>query len=249
MKRLSSFTLWFALASLPVVAAAVTQAPTSTPPKPLRHLVYAFTFSQSTDRTIHESGIGGPISGMQDSRGGSADKGQVFADVVGIQKDTGLIVTVSEQARESRTAEPTTCLVYSNSTVICDQTKKVNDEELALLRFMGQHFVDENQIDDKNHWRIASSGPQFNLTSDFTVQSNDNNVLQILEARVVNQKGAQAFTSSVDGHITYDLNYTVPTAISEDEMLRQNGGMGTYDTDHTQISLTLQSDSMRKGAP
>jgi hypothetical protein len=238
-----------ALACLPLAAGAVTQAPSSGPAKPLRHLVYAFTFSESTDRTIHESGIGGPISGMQDSRGGSSDKGQIVADVVGLQKDTALIVTVSEQARDSRSAEPNTCLVYSNLTVICDQSKKVNDEELALLRFMGRNFVDADQIDAKNHWRVASSGPQFTFTSDFTVQSNTNDVLQIVESRTIDQRGAQAFTSAVDGHITYDLDHTVPTAISEDEMLRQSGGMGTYDTDHTQISLTLQTDSLAKAMP
>lgn len=239
----------FVVLCVPLAVQAVALAPNAAASTPLRHLVYSFTFSESTDRTIHDSGIGGPISGMQDSRGGYGDKGLITADVVGIQADRGLIVTISEQARESRSAAPNTCLVYGDMAVRCDPSKKVNDEELALLRFMGRDFIDPAQIDEKNHWRVATSAPQLTLSTDFTIQSNTGDVLQIVERRVVEQKGAQGFTSAVDGHITYDLTHTVPTAVSEDEMLRQTVGMGSYDTDHTQIALTLQSDSLQKDTP
>ncbi len=229
-----------ALVLVPAVAGAVTGAAQ----KPIRHLTYSFTYTQTGDRTQHDSGIGGPVSGMAVARSGAADKGQITADVMQVAGDGGLVVSVSEKANESRSADPVTCAVYGNTNVLCDPTKKVNEEELALLRLLGKNFVDAAQIDEKNHWRVQSTGPAIDKTADFTVESNDNNVVKITESRVDKQKGAQAYTSSVDGKITYDLNKTVPMTILEDTMLRQNMGMGDYNTDQTQVSLTLLSDSL-----
>lgn len=229
-----------ALVLVPIVAGAVTGAAQ----KPIRHLTYTFTYTYSSDRTQHDSGIGGPVSGLADSRSGSADKGQITADVMQVAADGGLVVSVSEKANESRSAEAVTCAVYGNTNVICDPTKKVNEEELALLRLLGKNFVDADQIDAKNHWRVESTGPAIDRSADFTVEANDNNILKITEARVEKQKGAHASTAAVNGNITYDLNKTVPMAIVENTMLRQNMGMGDYDTDQTQVSLTLLGDSL-----
>ncbi|MDQ2992143.1 MAG: hypothetical protein M3R30_04895 [Candidatus Eremiobacteraeota bacterium] len=230
-----------ALVFVPIVAGAVTG---SAPTKPLRHLTYTFTYSQSNDRTQHDSGIGGPSSGMADSHSGKTDKGTITADVMQATTDLGLIVSISEQSQEGRTAESANCAVYGNTNVVCDANKKVNDEEYALLRLLGREFVNTALLDERNHWSIASSSPLYERTSDFTVLENKGDVLKITETRVEKQKGAQAYTASVDGKITYDLNKTVPVAIDENTMLRQNVGMGSYETDQTQIFLALQSDSL-----
>ena len=229
-----------ALALAPVVALAAG----SGPEKPLRHLVYTFTYTQSSDRTQHDSGIGGPSSGMADSRTGSSDKGEISVDVVGAAKDSSLVVIVSEKARETRSAVPVRCAVFSNTNVICEANKKVNEEELAVLRLLGAKFVNTDLIDAKNHWGFGWTSDQLDRTVDFTVNANVNDVLNITETRIEKVKGAQGYTASLDGKITYDQHKIVPTAVVEDTTLRQSAGMGGYDTDRTQIALSLESDSL-----
>lgn len=231
-----------ALILAPLQALAVD---TSTSPKPVRQLVYTFTYNVSTDRTQHDSGIGGPVSGMADSRGGTEDKGTIRVDVLKVAADTGLLVSISETARETRSAQPVNCAVYGNTNFLCDGAKKINDEEIALLRLVGRNFVDANQIDDKNHWRVETDDKGgSSRVADFTVLSNDDGILKIAESRVDKQSGAQGFTATTDGKITYDLTHVVPTAVYENTLLRQELGMGDYETDQTQVTLALQSDSM-----
>lgn len=225
--------------AIPLAAAA------DAPAKPIRHLVYAFTYTQSLDRTMHDSGIGGgPASGFADSRGSSTDKGQITADVVAVQPDTGLVVRVSESAQETRSAEPATCVVYGNTTVICDPNAKVNDEELALLRVLGRNFVDPNQIDIKGHWRIESSGSEGDVASDFVLGPPSGGISKISETRVVKENGASRSTMATDGTILYNVDKSVPNSVVEDSTLRQSAGMGAYDTNRTQVALTLATDSM-----
>ncbi|MBV9270349.1 MAG: hypothetical protein JO165_04590, partial [Candidatus Eremiobacteraeota bacterium] len=78
---------------------------------PLRHLVYAFTYNVGTTDTIHSSGIGGdgPASGMSDYQGGTQDKGTLTVDVMQSATDGGLVVKISEQARDTRSAQPALC--------------------------------------------------------------------------------------------------------------------------------------------
>lgn len=229
-----------ALALAPLTALAVAGGPD----KPLRHLVYSFTYMQTSDRTQHDSGIGGPSSGMADSKTSSTDKGEIVADVLGAAKDTSLVVLISEKARDTRTAAPVKCAVFSNTNVICEANKKVNDEELAVLRLLGAKFVNTDLIDEKNHWTFAWTSDALDRSVDFTVNANTNNVLNITESRVEKVKGAQGYTASLDGKITYNLNKVVPVAVEEDTTTRQSIGMGDYDTSRTQVSLNLQSDSL-----
>lgn len=229
-----------ALALAPVVALAAAGGPA----KPLRHLAYSFTYTETSDRTQHDSGIGGPASGMADSKSGTSDKGEILVDVMGAAKDTSLVVSISEKARDARSAAPVTCAAFSNTNVICENGKKVNDEELAVLRLLGAKFINTDLIDDKNHWNFGWTSDQLDRSVDFTVNANDNNMLKITEARVEKVKGAQGYTASLDGKITYNLTKVVPVSIEEDTTTRQSIGMGDYDTARTQISLTLESDSL-----
>ncbi|HEY8322465.1 MAG TPA: hypothetical protein VIG46_11815 [Candidatus Baltobacteraceae bacterium] len=229
-----------ALALAPVVALAAAGGPA----KPLRHLAYSFTYTETSDRTQHDSGIGGPASGMADSKSGSSDKGEILVDIMGAAKDASLVVSISEKARDTRSAAPVTCAAFSNTNVICENGKKVNDEELAVLRLLGAKFINTDLIDEKNHWNFGWTSDQLDRSVDFTVNANDNNMLKITEARVEKVKGAQGYTATLDGKITYNLTKVVPVAIDEDTTTRQSIGMGDYDTARTQISLTLESDSL-----
>ncbi len=233
-------------------------------PAPVRHLVYDFTYTNTQTVAQHDSGIsssdqaastkgmnggsGGlsgsaPASGVSESKNAVGDRGTITVDVIRVEQDTGLVVTVSEQARDSRSAQPATCVVYGSTNVICDSNKQVNTEELALLRLLGSNFVDPAQIDAKNHWRVDQSGPTTSDVADFSIGQNDSGIMQITSLRVLKASGAQGFTSTSDGTITYDYARLIPTAIVEDETLRQSGGMGGYTTVRTQTTLALATDS------
>jgi hypothetical protein len=234
-------------ALFPIVALAQT-----TPAAPQRHLVYAFTYGVSNDTQMHTSGMGdssanpgvgpGAASGMVDYTGGNSDKGFITVDVVREQPDSGLVVTVSEQGQETRKAEPATCVVYSDTTIVCDPNKRVLSEELTLLRFLGAHFVDPNSLDSKQHWHVERSGA-VSSSADYTISKNDNGKLTIEEVRIVDETGSRPMKSNINATIGYDFNRQVPTTVDEYMIQRSEHGE-QYTTVKAQTVLTLQTDSM-----
>ncbi len=217
-------------------------------------MVYSFTYGSQSDLTsmssgISSSGTGTNASGVNDFQGGTQDNGTITVVVNGVAADTGLVVTIREDARNHRTAEPATCAVYGNGTVLCKSTDKVNSEEYALLRVLGQNFVDPSQIDAKNQWKIALKNPSLSMSSEFTVRKNDNGILSIDETRKIDRKGAQASMTQVTGKILYDQNKTLPLSLFEQTIERGNVPGGGYRTVNTQIDLKLSSDSMGAKLP
>jgi hypothetical protein len=251
--RLSSSALFAALlpivALLPITAPAATTT-TATPPQ--RHLVYAFTYGVTTDRELHTSGIasggaGGPgdtgsASGMVDNTGGSSDKGTIVVDVVQEQPDSGLVVIISEQGQDTRKAEPATCVVFSDTTLICDPNARVNAEELTLLRFLGAHFVDPNNLDAKSHWHVERDGP-VTASADYTISKNNDGVMTIDEVRTVKENSATPQTTNINSTIGYNFSKNVPTTITEYSIERSQQGE-QYDTTKSETTLLLQTDSM-----
>ena len=220
---------------------------------PVRHLVYSFTWGTSNDTQMHTSGMSdsanapggnsmGTASGMVDYTGGTNDKGTITVDVLREQPDTGLVVDVSEQANERRSAPAATCVVFSDTTIVCDPTKRINAEELTLLRYLGVHFVDPLQLDAKQHWKVSRSGA-ISTTSDYTISKNADSAMTIDEVRVVTESGAKPETTNVNATIGYDFKKTVPTSVTEYAIMRSEQGE-QYNTVKTQTILTLQSDSM-----
>jgi hypothetical protein len=224
---------------LPCQVAAQTAAP-------LRHLVYSFTWGTTNDTQMQNSGMsesgGTSSSGMQDFNGSASDKGTITVDVAREQLDTGLVVSISEQAQTRRSSPPATCVVYSDTTVICDPNKHINAEEYTLLRFLGAHFVDPNQVDAKQHWHVEREG-RVSTVADYTISKNDSGKLSIGEVRVIKEQGANAQTTTFDTTIGYDFNHVVPTAISEQSTERSERD-NQYVTVTTQTMLQLQTDSM-----
>jgi len=250
--------------SLALSAAASAQ----TAPAPVRHLVYAFTYSNAQSQTIHDSGIGNsdaanpksmggggslvagaPASGVASSGNSVTDRGTISVDILRVQPDTGLVLNISEKANDRRSSLAATCVVYGNTNVICDPNMHINSEELTLLRLLGSNFVDPVQIDAKNHWRVDQSGVQDTNVADYTIDRNDNGAMDISSLRTVKVEGAQGFTSTVNGKIAYDFTKTVPIKIVEDETLRQNNGAGSYTTVLTNVGLELTTDTAAKATP
>jgi hypothetical protein len=236
-------------ALFPIAALAATNSSSAAPQ---RHLVYAFTYGVSTDTQMHTSGMGdsstnpgsgpGAASGMVDYTGGNSDKGTITVDVVSEQPDSGLVLTVSEQGQETRKAPPATCVVYSDTTTVCDPNKRVNPEELTLVRFLGTHFVDPNQLDAKQHWRVERTGT-ISSQADYTIAKNANGALTIDEVRVVNENGARPLTTNINSTIGYDFNKSIPTSVQEYMIQRSEHGE-QYSTIKAETTLQLQTDSM-----
>jgi hypothetical protein len=188
-------------------------------------------------------GIGGSAaSGMVDYTGGNSDKGTITVDVVNEQPDSGLVLLVSEQGQETRKASPATCVVYSDTTIVCDPNKRVNPEELTLVRFLGAHFVDPNNLDAKQHWHVERTGA-IASQADYTISKNVNGALTIDEVRVVNENGSRPMTSNINATIGYDFNRAIPTSIQEYMIQRSEHGE-QYSTIKAETTLSLQTDSM-----
>jgi hypothetical protein len=215
--------------------------------KPLRHLVYTFTWGTSTDLQMQNSGMtenGGTTgSGTSDFNGGAQDKGTITVDVVRERPDRGLLISVSEQAQGQRSAPATSCVVFGNTNVLCDPNGKVNEEELALARLLGPTFVNPTQVDAKQHWQVSQNAPGFTTVSDFVIAQNTAGVMKIVETRAVTGTGARPYTRKVDATIDYDFNKTIPTSIDEDATERSEGD-NQYRIVKSQTTLQLESDSM-----
>jgi hypothetical protein len=241
MKAVARFSLSAAAAFAVTASVAFADSP-----KPIRHLVYNFDVTINSTRTQHDSGIGGgPQSGMQESRAGNMDKGQIVVDVMAVQQDSGLVVQVSERAQNSRNAVPTMCVAYGNGAVVCDQSHgDLNQEEMALLRVIGRDFVNRAEIDNKNHWQTGQSTPDAKETNDYTINSTNGDILGITFQRYLKVSTGQPFEATTDGKMTYNEKLSVPTMLSEDTVTRRNTGGGDYDRIEQHVTLNLASDSM-----
>ena len=254
MRILSVAVLAVATFSVPITSAAQSSE------KPLRHLVFGFQWGTTSTITEHNSGFGtimNPNTGQPETTSGTGitnyrnhagDEGTISIDVMREQPDRGLVVAVSEDARDNRSAKPATCVVYGSGSIICDPALKVNPEEYSAVRFLGANFVDPALIDAKQHWQIGSYGPDFSATSDYTIGHNNGGVMTITESRNITFTGARHGSAVVDATIGYDFNRTVPMSLDELTMERVQNGHD-YTTVRTLVHLTLQSDSLPQGEP
>jgi len=222
--------------------------------KPIRHLAYTFDISITSEQTVHSSGIGeaggGTGSGMTHYAAGNSDKGTITVDIMGVQPDTGLVVSIAEQGRGDRTAEPATCVVYGIGSVICDPAKKINEEEMSLLRVLGRNFVNPSTIDAKHHWQnIESSATGDKEINDYTISRDDNNgSINIDFQRQLTVAGAGGYRADTSGSIAYNQKLSVPTQVKEDTVTRRHLNQGQDDRTEQQLTLTLTSDSLAQAA-
>jgi hypothetical protein len=241
MNRCLHLICTFALLSAFAGAAAGAQQA-----KPMRRLAYTFDISITQDRTVHNSGVGDPASsGMQHYGGGNSDKGTITVDVLMVQPDTGLVVSIAEQGRGDRTAAPATCVVYGIGSVVCDSEKKVKEEEISQLRLLGRNFVNPSQLDLKRHWQNVNAMPGGKETNDYTISSDNNNgLLSIDYQRALTIEGANGYRADTNGNLSYNQKLSVPIKLKEDTVTRRSVGQGQDDRIELQLTLTLTSDSL-----
>lgn len=211
--RLARFSSYALVAVL--VSTAFTRADDA---KPIRHLVYSFDVTLTSNLSQQN------YSGTSNSSGSNGDRGQIIVDVMAVQPDTGLVVRISESARNTRTAEPAMCVTYGNGQFVCESDKKINEEEYTLLRLLGKGFVNRSQIDAKHHWAYGTDSAASAETSDYTLDSDKDGILGIALSRQQRVKGAQGYTATTEGKITYNERMSVPLSDTEDTVTRQEGG-------------------------
>lgn len=156
---------------------------------------------------------------------------------MGGAKDGALVVRFAQTAdgTPAQTLPASVCWVYGDTRVSCNDPKGLSPIETELAHLLGRDFVDGNNLDAKNHWRIAGSLGASSVTDDFTVTANDNGVLAITEARETTGTGA----SKHDAQIGYDMNRTVPLSVHYTQ---------TGDNAAT-VDLKLTSDSLQTAKP
>lgn len=247
-----SFAAGFLLVALWPVWANADTAPAA----PVRHLVYSFTYGTSSDLETHVSGFGaasgsgsGDVNnaggnGMTDSTGGAQDKGTITVDVMAERPDGALVVMVSEAAQNSRTAVPAACVVFDNTGTLCDPAKKVNEEEIAVVRLLGPHFVNPSQFDDKQHWKSSIAGKGFAQSSDFRVVRNADGVMTITEDGSASQSGIPHVESSTTATIGYKPALQVVTSLTTYTIARQQQSIESHLTQKSQTTATLITDSL-----
>jgi hypothetical protein len=198
-----------------MIAALILAAATNGPDKPVRSLAYAFTATS----------------------GATAYNGTISADVLGITTDGGLVIRFAQNVpgQTALTFPRARCVVYADTRVDCMKDQKnVSPVETELARLMGRNFVDGNNLDADNHWRLAGPLGTGSETDDFTVTANNNGILSITETREVSGPAASHHTAT----ISYDMANTVPVSVKYTDAPK--GG------DPANVQINLTSDSLKK---
>jgi hypothetical protein len=183
--------------------------------KPVRSMVYSLTYSTPTQQY----------------------KGTIHADVLGVTKDGALYVRFSQEVdgQANATVAPAECSVYADTRVLCAKSNALGGFENELAHLMGRKFINGDQLDDKNHWRIAGGAGGGSVTDDYTINSNTNGILDITEARDFVERSE---TTHHAADITYDLNHTVPTKVHYTDSSAANSKAAVT------VDIALTSDTM-----
>ena len=236
-----------AILALATVAAA-------NPGSTAQRLVYNFTYSSNQTTTARDSAnpaeeysnaSGGLAAGNGASTysGKLADKGTMVVQVLSVQPDGGLVVSIAENGEQTRRAPAATCVVYGNTHVICDPNKTVYTEEYTLLRFLGRNFIDASNLDAHRHWQVVQDSPGMNVTADYSLGPTTASDVSVDETRKIRQSGGGSLTTDVQTKIGYDMSRSVPTSIDEYVTQRHDNGVAGTSTTIYQTTLGLVSDT------
>jgi len=197
---------------------------------PQRVLVYSFSVginNRSVDSAMGEQ------SNVQNNE--VSDTGTITVSALGLEADGGLVVNVAEQARTNRTSAPATCVIYSNTNVVCGASV-MTPEETSVLRSLNPKFLDPTALDAKGHWHIAP-GPGVSI--DFTA-SKAGDGLSI--SGTMDEDSSQGTVHS-EMTYSYDPASAVTTKVHEYQTIRQTSGTSNAVTT-VEVDANLTSDSM-----
>ena len=232
-----------AIAAIAAFECAFAPARAGDASAPMRHLVYSFTYESRQNGTIPND----PGPGRSSAYTGNLDdSGTITVDVMKEATDRGLVVSVTEQGRSTRSAAAATCAVYGDTNVVCDPTKQINGEEYTLLRFLGVKFIEPARVDAGGHWTISQGKAPMTVTASYTIESNDDGAMKIEETRHVKDTTGGITTIDTQTKMDYNWKRLLPTAIDEYSSEDRHAGVNGVASTVYQTTLTLQSDSMAK---
>lgn len=246
--------LLFLLAVLSIAFSVSPASASADQPAAIRHLVYTFDVgvqsdSHDTDSAVRFNGTanggnGGEVTGTGDTSYGGvgSDMGQILVDVQGIETDGGLVVSVSEKAKNYRNAGATACVVYANTNVVCG-VGTVNPEEISVLRTLSPHFFDPSYLDAKKHWHEGSDAAGIGI--DYTVTAMNNDVVTIDAQRSEKFQGSSRGSQESTAKYTYDMDKLMPTSITEYTTIRVETGPGQYSNITIDLKANLASDDSK----
>lgn len=238
--------------------AAVVLAPAGNQPAPIRKLVYSFDLSISSnfeaadnDMTaaqldvvpVHRAVTG---VGSRQYIQSAGERGTITVEVMQKQSDDGLVLDISEQTKDARSAEPVTCVVYGDETMMCDESKKINPEEMALLYVLGVHFVNPTRMDDNQHWQYARSETGADVVDDLKVTGHTGDLLNVGFHRTYTVSGGTVERTTTDGAIVYNQALTLPVSLTQDELTDRPSGNSKSQRVEEKLTLKLASDSLTK---
>ena len=257
---LCRFAIAFIAIALFVVPTAPAFAESAAPQAaatPLRHLVYAFHYASDSNVEEHNSGFNGSYgngvgtggnpggsSGISNYTQSNGDQGTIVVDVQREQPDRGLVLSVREHARGTRTAKPITCVVYGTGSFICDPNGTLHLEEASVIRFLGENFVDPALIGPKGNWSFQSHSATYNADSTYGIIKHAGSTLTIDEQRSLDMTERGRKSAVVTSTLTYDVAKSVPLSIQEVTMDRADQGMSHFSSTRIEVDATLTADSM-----
>lgn len=227
-----------------VLAAVVAQAAAPAAPvldHPLRHLEYTYTvdYQRLGNGTTDAIGTGG--SGMVALSGSGGRQGRLFADVMAVAKDGGLVVRVQEwQEAAPRPEQSYECAVYGDTRVICPPNLEVTDVENVLMADLGRGFFDPADVGAGGKWQRTYSNATVNVTSDFALDGSPaSNPVKIVEHTEIKSVNGAFRNWHEDAKIVYDATLSVPASLHDVAVQAARGNAGMQTT----VDLTLQKDS------
>lgn len=169
--------------------------------------------------------------------GAAVRKGTIGVQILHADSNGGLVLSVSEPAATSMAlADTTTCVVFADTTVVCDPSRTVSPEALTLLRFLGPNFMDASRLDSNRHWHAVSQG-NYATTADYTIGRMDGTKFEINEAAIHALPG-RAEKTELAATIDYDAARSLPLAVDESTVEHDQRGV-VAQTTTTHVVLTL----------
>jgi hypothetical protein len=196
------------LTMLLTFAATVPVAADQPPPKPLRHLSYDVSVGVNTlqDLTNYNGH-------MTSGKGSLSGRGSIVADVLSARSDDKSLVVRVEELSDTRKAPPVTILVLADGRVSVDpkDASNMNEEEQALVGFLGRAIVSDHDLSPGSSWKVSMSGGGSTDETTYRVDSmvGDDQVNLDFE-RAITVAGAQPMQITITGKVLYNYKLSVP---------------------------------------
>lgn len=166
--------------------------------------------------------------------------GRIGIQIVREEADGGLVLSVDEPlaGRAADASAGVACVVFGDTTVVCDPNRPLSPEASAIVALLGNDFVDASRLDAARHWRVATAGT-YVTAADFTVNRTTGSTLTIAESAVRMQPGSAGKTQ-IAASIVYDAARSLPVSVDEStlQQVQRAGVVSETISSHTTLTLS-----------